>query len=80
MSACCLWHVESRTVSWFEQASSHAHDERRASHAEAVAYVEARRVNAYENLIVVDDRPLDFPELKEIGGAVPVLNDRLHLF
>jgi len=73
-------HVESRTVSWFEQASSNAHDERRASHAEAVAYVEARRVNTYENLIVVNDRPLDFPELKEFGGAVPVLNDRLHLF
>ena len=60
-------HVESRTVSWFEQSSSYTHGERGASHTEAVAYMEARRVNAYEHLIVVDDWPLDIPELQEIG-------------
>ena len=62
-------HIESRnTVSWFEQASNQAHGERSASHAEAVAYVEARCVNVHQHLIVVDHRCVDVPEFQDVVG------------
>jgi len=59
--------VESRnTVLWFEQASNHADGERSPSHGEAVANVEARCVNAYEHLIVANDRLVDVLELQKV--------------
>jgi hypothetical protein len=50
-----------------EQPGSHAHGERRASHAEGIACVKARRVNPDQRLTVTDDRLLDVPEPQDIG-------------
>ena len=59
--------VESRnTVFRFEQPRNHPHGERRASHTEAVAYVETRRVNAYEHVVIPDHGLVDVSEFQDV--------------
>ena len=59
-------HVVARTVFRFEQSSRNAHAERRASHTEAITYVKARRVNAYQHFIVFGRRLIDFLEFQNV--------------
>ena len=61
-------HVVSRNTSfWLEQACEQAHEQWSASHGEAVACVEPRRVNAHQHLIVADDRLVNVPEPQQFG-------------
>ena len=64
-----MYHVPSGdTVFRLEQPGHHAHRERRAPHAKAVAHMEARRRNAHQHVIVADDRLVDVPEFQDVMG------------
>ena len=53
-------------------------EERRAPHAEAVAYVEARCVNARQHRIVLDDRLVDVPDTENVERTEFVVDNRPH--
>ena len=63
---------------WLEQANRQAHDERRATHGEAVAHVEAGRTDFDQHVVGRDDRFCDVPQLEVIERTVPVVDNRLH--
>jgi hypothetical protein len=71
--------VESRDpMLGLEQANRQAHDERRATHGEAVAHVEAGRTHADQHFVGLDDRLRDVPHLEVIERTVPAVDNRLH--
>ena len=60
------------------QSGRHPHEVRRARHDDHVTDVDGRCTDADQDLAVADLGSVDVPALKDVGRAVPVLNDCLH--
>jgi len=58
---------------------SQAHEIREARHQVPITLVDAGCKDADEHIVRANRWSVDLPELQDVGGAVPVLDNRLHL-